>query len=338
MTRYRIVIISLCVALLLLLPCGLLLGSVYIPASEIFKAIAGSVPQDSVVSIILFETRIPALLTALLAGTGLAVAGLLMQTGFSNPLAGPSIMGISSGASLGVALVMLAFGGALGVWGRMATVGGAFAGAMAVMGVLLLFSSVVRSSDVLLIVGILIGYLASSAITLLNFFATQSGVHSYVVWGMGTFAGVSSEAMPLFAGLVVVLTLLSFLLAKPLDALLLGNRYATSAGVNVGATRTVLILLSGALTAVVTAWCGPVAFIGLAVPHIARMLIQSSAHRRLLPATALCGAVTGLFCQILSVAPAIERGIIPVNAITPLVGVPVIIYVLLNRRKLAYFN
>lgn len=338
MTRYRIVIFSLCVALLLLLPCGLLLGSVYVPAAEILDAFAGDMPEDSVVSIILFETRIPALLTAFLAGMGLAVAGLLMQTGFSNPLAGPSIMGISSGASLGVALVMLAFGGALGVWGRMATVGGAFVGAMAVMGVLLIFSSVVRSSDVLLIVGILIGYLASSAITLLNFFATQSGVHSYVVWGMGTFSGVSSGTMPLFAGLVLTLSALSFFLAKPLDALLLGNRYASSTGVNVGATRTLLILLSGALTAVVTAWCGPVAFIGLAVPHIARMLIRTSAHRRLLPATALCGAVTGLFCQILSVAPSMERGIIPVNSITPLVGVPVIIYVLLNRRKLAYFN
>ena len=338
MTRYRTVLLLLIVLLVVLVPCGMLLGSVSIPAAQVWGALTGDSSVGEVVRIIVLETRLPSVVASLLAGMALSVAGLLMQTTFSNPLAGPSIMGISAGSSLGVALVMLALGGSLGALGRLATIGGAFAGAVAVMGVLLVFSNLVRSSDVLLIVGILIGYLASSAISLLNFFASSEGVHSYVIWGLGSFSGVTSDALPLFAALALGLTVLSVFFAKPLNAMLLGQRYASNVGVSVSRVRTWLILLSGALTAVVTAWCGPIGFIGLAMPHVARMLIRSSNHTRLIPASALCGALAGLLCQILSVAPAMDRGVLPVNAITPLLGVPVIIYVLLNRRKLAYFN
>ena len=331
--RTRLTLIVLTVCILLLVPAGLLLGSVEIPAAEVFGALSGAGGEDDVTRIIVMETRLPAVACAALAGMALAIAGLLMQTAFSNPLAGPSIMGISTGASLGVALVLLAFPTALGLWGRLATVGSAVAGAMAVMAVLIIFSSLVRSSTLLLIVGILTGYLASSAISLLNFFASSDSVHAYVLWGLGSFSGLPLADLPLFAGLCLLFTALTAFFVKPLDALLLGERYAANVGVRVGRVRTMLLGVSGALTATVTAWCGPVGFIGLAVPHIARLMLGSNAHSRLLPATALCGAATGLLCQVLSTAPALTRGVIPINAITPLVGVPVIVYVLLRRKK-----
>lgn len=331
--RTRLTLLLLTVCILLLVPAGLLLGSVEIPTAEVFGALSGAGGEDDVTRIIVMETRLPAVACAALAGMALAIAGLLMQTAFSNPLAGPSIMGISTGASLGVALVLLAFPTALGLWGRLATVGSAFAGAMAVMAVLIIFSSLVRSSTLLLIVGILTGYLASSAISLLNFFASSDSVHAYVLWGLGSFSGLPLAGLPLFAGLCLLFTALTAFFVKPLDALLLGERYAANVGVRVGRVRTLLLGVSGALTATVTAWCGPVGFIGLAVPHIARLMLGSNAHSRLLPATALCGAATGLLCQVLSTAPALTRGVIPINAITPLVGVPVIVYVLLRRKK-----
>ncbi|MDE6277632.1 MAG: iron ABC transporter permease [Muribaculaceae bacterium] len=334
--RTRLVMLLLCIIIPLLFIAGLFIGSVQIAPADVLAALADNGTTDEIIRIIVLETRLPAVATAALAGLALAVAGLLMQTAFSNPLAGPSIMGISSGASLGVALVLLAFPAALGLWGRLATIGSAFLGAMAVMAILALFSSLVRSTTILLIVGILIGYLASSAISLLNFFASSESVHSYVLWGLGSFNSISLGDLPWLASLCVGLTLLTALLAKPLDALLLGERYAANVGVDIARVRSILLILSGALTAAVTAWCGPIGFIGLAVPHIARLLTATNVHRRLIPATALCGAATGLICQILSTAPALSRGILPVNAITPLIGVPVIVYVLLRRKKLSY--
>lgn len=327
--------VLLLIIIVILLPLGLLLGSVDIPAADVLNTLLGQAP-DEITRIIVIETRLPALLTAALAGMALAVAGLLMQTAFANPLAGPSIMGISTGASLGVALALMAFPAVIGLWGRLALVSGAFVGAMAVMAVLLLFSSLVRSSTLLLIVGILTGYLASSAITLLNFFASSESVHSFVLWGLGSFSGVALGDLPLLGLLTLIFTAATAFYAKPLDAMLLGERYASNVGVNVAATRSGLLLISGALTATITAWCGPIGFIGLAVPHIARLLIRSNAHHRLIPVTALCGAATGLLCQILSTAPALTRGVIPINAITPIIGVPVIIYVLLKRKNLSY--
>ncbi len=334
--RSGIILFILALATAALFPAGMLLGSVDLPAEVVFGALTGRGDIDEVARIIVVETRLPVVVTSCVAGLALAVAGLLMQTAFANPLAGPSIMGISTGASLGVAVVLMAFPAMLGFWGRLATIGSAFAGAMCVMGVLTLFSSLVKSSTVLLIVGILTGYLASSAISLLNFFSTAESVHSYVLWGLGSFSGVSLGDLPLFCILAIVPAALTSFYAKPLDALLLGERYASNVGVNVELTRTMLLVISGMLTATVTAWCGPVGFIGLAVPHIARMLPASKTHGFLLPATALCGAATGLLCQIISTAPALSRGVIPVNAITPLIGVPVIIYVLLHRKNLSY--
>lgn len=312
-------------------------GTVDIPASDVWDVLAGGEASKPSWTYIVAQTRVPAAFTALLAGAALAVSGLLLQTTFDNPLAGPSILGISTGSSLGVAIVMLALGSTLGVWGHAAVLAGALVGALAVMAVLLSLSTLLRSATMLLIAGILIGYLASSAISLLNFFATREGVHAYVIWGMGSFGGVTNDVLPLFALLVTVLIAVACAYVKPLNALLLGTRYAESAGVNIKATRNGILLLSGALTAVVTAWCGPIGFIGLVVPHVARLALQTSNHRTLLPVTALCGAATGALCQWLSVAPG-ARGIIPVNAITPLVGVPIIIYIIVRRRSIFYFN
>lgn len=336
--RSKAVICLLAVLVVVMLPLGLLSGSVDIPAGSVFDALCGDGSVNRVWRVIVVETRLPAILTSALAGAALAVSGLLMQTCFNNPLAGPTIMGVSSGASLGAAVALMAFGGALGAFGRVATAGGAFAGAAVIIFVLLLFSGVVRSSELLLIVGILVGYLTSSVISLLNFFATQESVHSFVMWGLGSFSGVASGSLPLFAGLLLLLLAASAMYVKQLNAMLLGTRYAENVGVRVRRVRTVLLLLSGGLTAVVTAWCGPIGFIGLVVPHIARLLTASSNHAVVLPATALAGALVGLLCQIVSVGCGITGGVLPINAITPVFGVPVILYVLVNRRKLNYFN
>ncbi len=335
--RSRISICVLALAIPVFFAFGLLAGGVELGFADVIDALSGR--ADPTVSFIVVETRLPALATALFGSAALAVAGLLMQTCFNNPLAGPSIMGISTGASLGVAVVLLALGGLLGFWGRMALVAGAFLGASAVLAVLLFFSSFVRSADILLIIGILTGYLSSSAISLLNYFATENSVHSFVMWGMGTFGGVGLESLPLFASLSMLFMLLCIPYCKSLNAMLLGARYAESSGVAMKRTRSALLAISGALTATVTAWCGPIGFLGLVVPHIARLMCGTANHRVLLPATALAGAVLGLVCQIASVAPSLATGaILPVNAITPLIGVPIIIYVLLNRRRLVYFS
>lgn len=325
------------VGIIVLMVYGLSLGSIELTWAQILDALF--CPNDSVASFAVNEVRLPALVTSLFAGAALAVAGLMMQTCFNNPLAGPSIMGISSGASLGVAVVVLALGGMVGQWGRMAVVGGAFLGAMVVLGALMLFSLFVASADVLLIVGILIGYLSSSIVSILNFFAPEAAVHSYVVWGLGNFSSVAHDELALFCGLCLMALLISGFFIKGLNAMLFGTDYAASVGVSVVRVRTALLILAGILTAVVTAWCGPIGFLGLIVPHIARMILCTSNHAVILPATALCGALLGLVTQVISTLPALQLGSnIPVNAITPFIGVPIIIYVLLNRRKLLYFN
>lgn len=337
--RVPLAFIAMTVMVVLLFVACLLFGSVDIPPSQVLNALTGDDVARESWRVIVTQARVPMAVTALLAGAALSVAGLLLQTCFDNPLAGPSILGVSTGSSLGVAVVMLAFGGSIASgWGGYASVlAGAIAGAGVILLVILAFSYVIHSTAMLLIVGIMVGYLASSAISLLNFFSTQEGVHSYVIWGLGNFSGVSPDRMPGFAIPVVLVLALSLLLVKPLNALLLGARYASNLGVNIRATRNNLLILSGVLTAIVTAYCGPIGFIGLVVPHVARLMTRTSNHAVLLPATMLAGAATGLLCVVVSVLPG-SQGVIPVNAITPVIGVPVIIYILLNRKKLLYFN
>ena len=337
--RSTIVLVVLSLLVVALVPLCLIYGSIDIPFGEVVKALTGGEVEKRTWETIVIEMRLPMALTAALAGAALAVAGLLLQTTFDNPLAGPSILGVSTGSSLGVAVVMLAMGGVVGetLTSYFSVLLGAIVGAAVVLLVLLFFSSIVKSTAMLLIIGIMVGYLTSSAISLLNFFSTQEGVHSFVIWGMGNFSGVTLDRLPLFAALILVLLLFSFMLVKPLNALLLGARYAENLGVSIKATRNKLLLLSGILTAVVTAFCGPIGFLGLIVPHIARLALRSSNHTVLLPATALAGAVIALLCCLISVVPS-SWGVIPINAITPVIGVPIIIYIIVNRKKILYFN
>ena len=260
----------------------------------------------------------------------------MLQTAFRNPLAGPGIFGINSGAALAVAVVMLFLGGSVSIEtvnlsGFTAILFAAFVGAMAVTFIILAFSARVRSNVSLLIIGIMIGYLASSVISLLNFFATDQGVKSYLIWGMGSFGGVSLGNIPFFCVVVLVGLLCSLMLVKPLNALTLGEQYAQSLGINVGRTRFILLAVTGLLTAVTTAFCGPIAFIGLAVPHLARLLTGTEDHRLLLPATILLGSGVALLCSLLCYLPS-NGSIIPINAVTPLIGAPVIVYIMIKRR------
>ena len=322
---------------LVLMVVNILVGSIHIPAKDVLSILLGDAEgvKPSWVYIVL-QSRLPQAVTAILAGGALAASGLMLQTAFRNPLADPGIFGISSGAGLGVALVMLLLGGSITagtvtVSGFVAILFAAFMGAMAVMLVIFFFSGLVRSSVMLLIVGIMIGYVSSSAVTLLNFFATDEGVKSFMVWGMGSFGGVSLRMLPAFAAVTLLALFCALLLIKPLNALMLGERYAENLGINVVRVRNWLLIVTGLLTAVVTAFCGPIAFIGLAVPHVARMLLTTDNHRTLLPATILMGSVTALLCNLLCVIPG-EGGVIPLNAVTPLLGAPVIIYVILKFR------
>ncbi|MBQ8502061.1 MAG: iron ABC transporter permease [Bacteroides sp.] len=338
-TLYAIVLSAL---LFGLVGANLFLGSVSIPAEAVIDILLGNEVEKASWSFIVWEARLPQTITALLCGAALAGAGLMLQTAFNNPLAGPSILGINSGASLGVALVMLVGGGSIATVGITLTgffsiVLGAFVGSMLVMSLILFFSTLVKSNLMLLIIGIMIGYITSSAISLLNFFATAEGVHSYMIWGMGNFGGVSLEQLPYFSLFTLVGLMLAILLIKPLNALLLGTRYAENLGVNIRRTRNLLLIATGLLTAVTTAFCGPVSFIGLAVPHIARLMLGTSNHNSLLPVTLLTGGVVALLCNLICILPG-ESGIIPLNAVTPVLGAPVILYVVVNQRKIQYFN
>ena len=336
--KQRGVVYCVCLAVLIvvLFVLNLLLGSVSIPAGDVLRILMGDDSLKPSWQFIILESRLPQAITATLCGASLAVSGLLVQTAFRNPLAGPSIFGINSGAGLGVALVMLFLGGGLSVGslqlsGFAAILVAAFIGAMAVMALIFFFSTLVRNNVMLLIIGIMIGYISNSAISLLNFFATDEGVKSYMVWGMGSFGGVSMTNMPVFVSVSLIGLLGALLLIKPLNALLLGDRYAENLGVNILRVRNWLLIVTGLLTAITTAFCGPVAFIGLAVPHIARLLLTTDNHRQLLPATMLCGAVVALVCNLICFLPG-ESGVIPLNAVTPLIGAPVIIYVIARRR------
>lgn len=329
--RMGLVYIWLVVVIILLCAISLVHGSVDIPLTNVYAILYGDDGQRESWKYIVLENRLPQMLTALLAGGALAVSGLLLQTVFRNPLAAPDIFGITSGASLAVALLALAPGVAASLaLSSLSYVAVAFVGAIAVTATIWSIGKMLRNNVMLIIIGVMIGYLSYSAITLLNFFATKEGVKNFAVWGMGNFGNVSMEQMPVFASLAILGSLSTLLLVKPLNAMLLGERYAENLGVNVQRTRNVLILITGLLTAVVTAFCGPIAFVALAVPHIARLLLRTSDHRHLLPITILMGSVVALFCNVLTTLPG-DLGILPLNAVTPIIGAPVIIYVIIKR-------
>ena len=329
----RVILCIAGVALLLLLFCAnIFWGSVNIPFAAVADILAGGDGGNEGWRLIVVEMRLPQAVTALLAGMSLAVAGLLLQTLFNNPLAGPEVLGINSGAGLGVAVVMLLLQGATGVGGFFAALSGAFLGALLIIAVVLFLSHLLASNIYLLITGLAISYLASSVVSVLNYFSTAEGVHSYLIWGMGGFGGVSVDLLPLYSAVLLPMIIGALLLVKPLNVILLGDVYARNLGVNTKRLRAAMLLIVGVITATVTAFCGPVAFIGLAVPHIARLVVNTANHRVLLPVTLLVGGSVALLCNLLCQLPG-ESGLLPLSAVTSLIGAPVIIYVVLKERS-----
>ena len=332
-------ILILIVAIVALAIVNLLIGSVHIPLKNVCQILLGDTSESEIWQNIIWKSRLPQALTAIVAGAGLAVSGLQMQTVFRNPLAGPSVLGISNGSALGVAFVVLLSGriggvalSRLGYLGDAAMSVAAIVGALGVLILIVWISNRVKGNVTLLIIGVMIGYLANAIIGVLKFLSPEEDVKAFVVWGLGSFSRVSGDEMVLFVVLMTVLLPLTMLLVKTMNLLLLGDRYAANLGLNIRRSRLLVILSSGVLVAIVTAYCGPIMFIGLAVPHLARALFRSSDHRVLMPATALCGAALALFCNLIARMPGFE-GVLPVNSVTALVGAPVIAAVLFRKRN-----
>ena len=332
------IFLILLLSVIVLVVVNLLIGSVSIPVADVCSILLGD-DSNEISRNIVMQSRLPQALTAIVAGAGLAVSGLQMQTVFRNPLAGPSVLGISNGSALGVAFVVLLSGriggvalSRLGYLGDAAMSVAAIMGALAVMLLIVWISQRVKGNVTLLIIGVMIGYLANAIIGVLKFLSPEEDVKAFVVWGLGSFSRVSGDEMILFVALMSVLLPLSCLLVKSMNLLLLGDRYASNLGLNIGRARLLVILSSGILVAIVTAYCGPIMFIGLAVPHLARAVFRSSDHRVLMPGTMLCGASLALVCNLIARMPGFE-GALPVNSVTALVGAPVIAGVLFRRRQ-----
>jgi len=331
--------ILLLVAIALLFVINLVIGSIDIPIKDVVAILLGNDETSEIWQNIILKSRVPQALTATMAGAGLAISGLQMQTVFHNPLAGPSVLGVSSGASLGVAFVVLLSGAIgnvalsrLGYLGDTALSIAAIIGSLSVMGLIVWISQRVKGNVTLLIIGVMIGYLASAIIGILKFFSPEEDVKAFVVWGLGSFSRVSGDQMVLFVVIMAILIPLSMLLIKTLNLMLLGDEYAKNLGLNINRARTLIILSAGILIAIVTAYCGPIMFIGLAVPHLCRAVFRSSNHRILMPGTMLMGAALALVCNLLARMPGFE-GVLPVNSVTALIGAPVIAVVLFRRRN-----
>ena len=334
----HILLLALSIGVLFLL--NLFLGSVDIPFRSIWNILWGMDEGESVIwQNIIWKSRVPQALTAMVAGAGLAVSGLQMQTVFRNPLAGPSVLGISSGASLGVAFVVLLSGSIggialsrLGFMGEIALTMAAIIGALSIMALIVYVSQKVHGNVTLLIIGVMIGYVANAVIGVLKFFSVEEDIRAYVIWGLGSFARVSGNQMMVFVCIMAVLLPLSFLLIKTLNLLLLGDAYARNLGLNIKRARLQVIACSGVLVAIVTAYCGPITFLGLAVPHLCRGIFRSSDHRILMPTSLLAGAALALLCNLIARMPGFE-GALPVNSVTALVGAPVVVSVLFKKRR-----
>lgn len=340
MNRNTIYFLLITAAILFLVMLNLALGTIHIPFRDVWGILLGRNDASQLIwENIVWKSRFPQTVTALVAGAGLSISGLQMQTVFRNPLAGPSELGVSSGASLGVATIILlsgTIGGAalsrMGFVGEVAITVSAIVGAMAVMAIILTISQRVRGNVVLLILGVMIGYIATAIIGVLKFFSNDEDVRSYVIWGLGSFSKVSGNQVYTFVVAMVVLIPLSFLLIKTLNLMLLGDNYARNLGLNVKRARFAVIACSCVLTAIVTAYCGPIVFLGLAVPHLCRTLFTTSNHIVLMPAVTLTGAALALFCNLVARMPGFE-GALPINSVTALIGAPIVISVLFGKRR-----
>ena len=343
--RHSTMMTLLILGIIVLAMLNLAVGSVAIPVNAVLtilnpfsdKALQGA--NAEVWTNIIIYTRLPPTITAMACGAGLSVAGLEMQTVFRNPLAGPSVLGISSAASLGVAFVVLlsgAIGGtalsSFGIIGNTAITIAAIFGAMLVMSLIVFLSHKVEGNVTLLITGVLIGYIATAIIGVLKYFSSEEDIRAYVIWGLGSFSRVTGGQVYVFTGLTAFLLPFVMLLAKPLNILLLGDLYATNLGLNVKRARMLTIASAGTLTAIVTAYCGPIMFLGLAVPHICRGLFNTTDHNILLPANVLCGAALALLCNFIARMPGFE-GALPINSVTSLIGAPIALSILLKKKR-----
>ena len=327
-----ILLIALCFFL------NIAIGTIAIPVRDAFGILLGEEHQSLVWQNIILKSRLPQALTAMVAGAGLAISGLQMQTVFHNPLAGPSVLGISNGASLGVAFVVLATGSlggvalsSLGAVGNAAISLAAIIGSLSVMALIVWVSQRVSGNATLLIIGVMIGYVATAIIGVLKYFSNEEDIRAYVVWGLGSFSRVSGNQMGLFVIMMLILIPLSMLTIKTLNILLLGEQYARNLGLNIKRARLTVLGCSGVLVAIVTAYCGPIMFLGLAVPHLCRAIWRTSDHRILMPATMLTGIALALACNLIARMPSFE-GALPINSVTALIGAPVVAMVLFRRR------
>ena len=339
-TRTSLMFVSLAVCLFLFL-LDLGLGSVKIPPFDVLKILFGQVSDSELWAKIIFMIRMPKAISAILAGTALAVAGLQMQTLFHNPLAGPSVLGITAGASLGVAVVMLTSGGAASIYAiRQMGIGGSWMiviasalGAALVMGFILVLSIRLKDNISLLIIGIMVGNISISLVSIWQYFSEPEQIQDYLMWTFGSLGGVTSSQLKIFTSVIIVGLILTFLNSKSLNTLLLGENYARSLGLNILKTRTFIIITTSILAGGVTGFCGPIAFIGIAVPHLARTLLGTSDHRVLIPASLILGAALMLGCDIIAQMPGSQMTL-PINAITALMGSPVVVWVIMKRKNL----
>jgi iron complex transport system permease protein len=322
---------------------ALVLGSVHVPLKDVLAALTGAASPDDPSAVVVGAIRLPRALTAALAGAALGIAGLQMQTLFRNPLADPFALGISSGASLGVALVVLgsgpsaaaAFGASLGLGGDALVTVAAIAGAAVVLGLVLAVSNRIASPTTILILGLMLGYAVSALVTVLIGLSQPDRLAQWAQWEFGSFSGVTWDRLRVFAPLLFAGLGLAAAMTKQLNAMLLGERYAQSMGVAVRRARLLTMLGASVLGAVVTAFCGPISFLGIAVPHLCRGLLGTSDHRALVPAVVLMGSAVALLAQIVSILPG-GAGLLPLNAVTALLGAPVVVAVLLRSRRGAF--
>ncbi len=327
------------ILVLMLFLMNLAWGSIRVPFKGVLHVLLHNDNSNVVWSNILLRTRLPQALVALGAGCALSISGLLMQTLFRNPLAGPSVLGISSGAGLGVGFVILVAGNLfgyslsnVGLVGDMAVLVAAFAGALGILFVVLLVARHIGGTLSVLIMGVMIGYLSNSLVSIMKFYSLEEDVHSYVIWGLGNFGKLSLTRSYYFLEFTLFISFLSLFLGKWLNMLSLGDNYARNLGLRIERSRFLIIMFSGVLTATVTAFCGPIIFIGMAVPHLAKMISKTSNHYILIINTAIMGSAIALLCNLIARLPGFD-GALPINSVTAFVGAPVVISVIWRRRR-----
>jgi iron complex transport system permease protein len=336
-----LILAGLLLLLLIAFLLDIVIGSVKIPVKEVFKILFSIHSENDTWQYIVENIRIPKAFTAVLAGCGLSVGGLQMQTLFRNPLADPSVLGITAGANLGVAVIMLAGGSIatlytikeLGISGSWLIIGAACLGAAAIMVLVITISGAIKDNVMMLIVGIMIGTITLSIISIWQYFSSPELIKDYLLWTFGSLGGVTGNQLYILALAVVTGLVISFLSSKVLDALLLGENYARSMGLTAQKARIIIICATSLLAGSITAFCGPIGFIGIAVPHMARSLFNTSSHRILIPGCCLIGTVLMLLCDMIAQLPG-SQTVLPINIITALVGAPVVIWVVLRRNNI----